>query len=82
MKKQINIEGMNCGNCVRHVERALKEVPGVEDVQVDLRGRNAVVDTNGAVTDALLKEAVDDAGYDVTGIIDLKNDTADGCCCG
>lgn len=71
MKKQINIEGMSCRNCVRHVEEALKEVAGVGDIQVSLQGKNAVAEVNGAVADASLKEAVEEAGYDVTGITDL-----------
>jgi copper ion binding protein len=68
MKKQINIEGMSCGHCVRHVEEALKEVAGVGTVQVNLQGKNAVVEANDSVTDEALKAAVEEAGYDVTGI--------------
>lgn len=71
MKKQINIEGMSCGHCVKHVEEALKEVSGVAKVEVSLEGKNAVVELNGDVEDSKLKEAVEDAGYDVTGIKSL-----------
>lgn len=68
MKKQINIEGMSCGHCVSHVEEALKEVAGVSSVYVDLQGKNAIVEINGTVTDELLKAAVEEVGYEVTGI--------------
>ena len=44
---------------------------GVGDIQVSLQGKNAVAEVNGAVADASLKEAVEEAGYDVTGITDL-----------
>lgn len=71
MKKQINIEGMSCEHCVRHVEEALKEVSGVGGVQVDLHGKKAVVEVSGAVTDEVLKAVVEEVGYDVTGINDL-----------
>lgn len=71
MKKQINIEGMSCGHCVKHVEAALKEVSGVGGVWMDLQGKNAVVEVSGAVTDEMLKAAVEEVGYDVTGINDL-----------
>jgi copper chaperone len=68
MKKQINIEGMSCGHCVSHVEEALKEVAGVSGVYVDLQGKNAVVEMSDSVTDEVLKAAVEEVGYDVTGI--------------
>lgn len=68
MKKQINIEGMSCAHCVRHVEGALKEVSGVGSVQVDLQGKKAIVEVSGTVTDEVLKAAIEEVGYDVTGI--------------
>ena len=70
MKKQLFIEGMSCGHCVRHVEEALKEISGVAGVIVDLNNKNALIELSGAVEDAQLKEAVEEAGYDV---IDIKN---------
>lgn len=71
MKKEIRIEGMSCGHCVKHVEAALQEIPGVSGVQVDLQGKKAFVETTDTVTDAQLKEAVEEAGYEVTGIANL-----------
>ena len=71
MKKQINIEGMSCGHCVKHVEEALKEIAGVANVTVSLEGKNAIVELNSEVEDSKLKEAVEEAGYDVTGIKDV-----------
>ena len=71
MKKRIIIEGMSCGHCIKHVEEALKEVVGVDSVQVSLAEKNAVVEVRDSVTDASLKEAVEEAGYDVILISDL-----------
>ena len=68
MKKQINIEGMSCGHCSKHVENALVEVKGVEKVEVSLQDKNAIVVLNQEVDDSKLKEAVEEAGYDVTSI--------------
>ncbi len=70
MKKQLSIEGMSCGHCVKHVEEALKEIGGVASVAVDLAKKSAVVEVSDAVADAQLKEAVEEAGYDV---VDIKN---------
>jgi len=68
MKKKISIEGMSCGHCVRHVEEALKEIGGVASVEVSLEDKYAIVELSEDVADAKLKEAVEDAGYDVTEI--------------
>ncbi|MEA4849232.1 MAG: copper ion binding protein [Clostridiaceae bacterium] len=68
MRKRINIEGMSCGHCVKHVEGALGEVPGVAKVDVNLEGKYAIVELEKEVADAVLKEAVEEAGYDVTAV--------------
>jgi copper chaperone len=68
MKKQISIEGMSCMHCVMRVEKALKGMKGVKSAAVNLEKKNAVVEADSEVTDAELKAAVEDAGYDVTGI--------------
>ncbi len=62
MSIKIPIEGMSCGNCAAAVERALKAVPGVGDVQVDHEGGSATVEAEG-VDKATLADAVEDAGY-------------------
>lgn len=67
MTTTISIEGMMCAHCQAHVEKALKEVAGVTEVTVSLENKNAVV-TGDASVEAL-KQAVVDAGYEVT---DLK----------
>jgi len=67
MKKIINIEGMSCMHCVSRVEKALAGLKGVTDVQVDLKGKKAEVEAEN-ISDEMLKEAVEDLGFDVTGI--------------
>ncbi len=64
--KTISIEGMHCMHCVGAVTEALKAVEGVTSVTVNLEAKNAVVE--GTATDAALKEAVEDTGFDVVGI--------------
>lgn len=66
MIKKLSIEGMSCGHCVMHVTEALKELEGVKSAKVDLNTKSAVVE--GETSDAALKEAVEEAGYDVVGI--------------
>lgn len=65
MKKKIAIEGMSCEHCVAHVKEALEGL-GASAVDVSLDGGYAVCDTDKS--DAELKSAIEDEGYDVTGI--------------
>jgi copper chaperone CopZ len=57
------IEGMTCGHCKANVEKALKAVPGVTDVTVDLTKHQAVI--AGSASRSSLVQAVQDAGYTV-----------------
>ena len=66
MKKKINIEGMSCGHCVAHVKEALEELNDTTVLEVNLEGKNALVDTN--IENEVLISAIDEAGYDVISI--------------
>ncbi|OPY67897.1 MAG: Copper-transporting P-type ATPase [Syntrophorhabdaceae bacterium PtaU1.Bin034] len=59
----LNIQDMTCMHCTMAVEKALKAVPGVTDVKVDLAGKKAVV--TGSAERSVLAEAVTKAGYEV-----------------
>lgn len=68
MEKVLKVEGMQCGHCKAHVEKALGEVAGVVSAQVDLAAGTATVALTGEVSDAILKDAVENAGYTVASI--------------
>ena len=59
---------INLGWGVFNVEKALRAVPGVSDVVVDLAAKNATVEAEASVDDEALKTAVDDLGFVVKGI--------------
>lgn len=62
----LHVEGMTCMMCVKHVENALRAVPGVEGAKVSLsEKRAAVLHSEEASVDALIA-AVKQAGYDAT----------------
>lgn len=63
MKKKILIEGMQCEHCVGHVKEALSSLEGVVAVEVNLKGKYALVDTD--VSNGKLTEAIEDEGYGV-----------------
>ncbi len=67
MTKTIHIEGMMCMHCVNHVTTALNKLDGVT-ADVNLEEKRAVCTISGNVSDDQLKAAVEEAGYQVTGI--------------
>ena len=67
MEKTIDIEGMSCAHCVKHVTEALDAIDGVK-AEVSLENKNAKVSLQKEVSDDVLKEAVVKAGYEVKGI--------------
>ena len=68
MKKEIKVEGMMCQNCVKHVTKALEGIDGVEKAEVSLENKNAIIETSKYISDEIIKNAVDEAGYKVTKI--------------
>ncbi len=67
MDKVLNISGMMCGHCQMHVEKALNGIDGVS-AQVDLEKGKAFVHLDREVSDQEMKDAVSEAGYEVTSI--------------
>ena len=68
MNKTIKIKGMMCSHCTGRVSDALNAIDGVSaEVTLD-NGGQAIVEISSDVTDDMLKKAVTDAGYEVTGI--------------
>jgi copper chaperone CopZ len=62
---KLYLAGLECSNCVKKVETALKKIDGVSTVSVSLKKMTADVklaSTGKATTDALIK-AVSDAGF-------------------
>ena len=67
MEKTAIIRGMSCSHCAARVSKALNKIDGVE-AKVDLESRTAKLHISKEVTDDVIKNAVDDVGYEVTQI--------------
>ena len=65
MKKEIEIDGMMCQMCKKHVEEALNNLADTT-ATVNLEAKNAIVETNQ--DDTILKSVIEKAGYKVVGI--------------
>lgn len=67
----IGVTGMTCSNCVSHVTKELLEVDGVENVSIQLEvgGVSEVtVFSDDPLAESALREAIDEAGYEVDAI--------------
>lgn len=66
--KVLKISGMSCSHCEKAVTDALQGLEGVESVRVDLQAGTATVTYDPAVaTEAAMREAVEEAGYQLVG---------------
>ena len=65
MKTILHIGGMSCANCVRHTKEALESVAGVKSAEVSMENNSAAVEHEDKVNPAILKAAVEEAGYEI-----------------
>ncbi|MBU2738950.1 CopZ family metallochaperone [Acidithiobacillus concretivorus] len=59
---ELSVQGMTCMHCVAAVEKALREVPGVQTVAVHLDSSNATVEGDSLDAETLV-QAVEGEGY-------------------
>ncbi len=92
---ELQVQGMTCGSCVKHVSKALQAVPGVTHVEVDLASGRARVDGDFQAGGVPLIAALANENYPATiaaGAVSVgPSKTAGcqssqgnkiGCCCG
>jgi copper chaperone CopZ len=63
-RRTYQVEGMTCDHCVLSVTEGVMEVPGVQDVEVELASGRLTV-AGAGFTDDAVKGAVEAAGYEV-----------------
>jgi Cu+-exporting ATPase len=63
-KLTLEVKGMTCASCVRHVERALSKVDGVSSAVVNLATERATVQVADQTDPATLVKAIEGAGYE------------------
>lgn len=62
--REYTVAGMTCQHCVLSVTEEVSEVAGVDGVEVDLPTGRVVV--RGDADDRAVRDAVAEAGYEVT----------------
>jgi copper chaperone len=61
----ITVDGMTCGHCVNAVQTEVGKLDGVTDVSVDLASGQVTIVADEAPDAGALREAVEEAGYEV-----------------
>lgn len=60
------VTGMVCQHCVSAVTQEVGAIEAVTDVQVDLATGRVSVTSDGPLDDAVVRAAIDEAGYEVS----------------
>lgn len=59
------VSGMTCGHCVGSVKSEVGKIAGVTGVDVDLATGNVTVMADEPIEEALVRDAVEEAGYEL-----------------
>ena len=59
----MSVDGMACAHCAGRVEQALSQIPGVRSASVNLAEKSVTIQADDSVSDAVLTDAVRNAGY-------------------
>jgi len=65
MVSTIKVKGMSCQHCVMSVTKALNQLGGITNVQVDLAKGEVRFDNTKSATSDQIQKAITDAGYEV-----------------
>lgn len=66
-KKTFLVEGMSCQHCVNRVMEAVNSIDGASAL-VKLKRGLVIISLEHPISDEILKDAIENAGYTVTGI--------------
>ena len=69
MKAEVGIKGMMCGHCEAHVKKALEALDGVQEAVPNKDENKAVLTLSGDISEAQVKAAVEDAGYEFVNLV-------------
>ncbi len=65
MDSVLKVKGMSCQHCVMSVTKALNQLDGIKNVQIDLAKGEVRFDNTKSVASDRIQKAITDAGYEV-----------------
>lgn len=60
---EYQVTGMTCGHCELSIREEVSQIAGVEGIEVSAQSGKLIVTAAGAVDDAQVLAAVEEAGY-------------------
>ena len=66
MSRVYEVPEISCAHCKQTIETVVSALDGVRRVEVDVPARTVLIE--GEVPDALVRDVLADAGYDVAGV--------------
>lgn len=65
MASVVKVKGMSCQHCVMSIKKALNQLDGIQNVNVDLQKGEVQFDNTKALAPNQIEKAIQDAGYEV-----------------
>jgi copper chaperone len=65
MNSILKVKGMSCQHCVMSVTKALNQLEGIQNVQVDLQKGEVRFDNTKEVVLNKIEKAIREAGYEI-----------------
>ena len=65
MDSVLKVKGMTCQHCVMSVTKALNQLDGIKNIQIDLAKGEVRFDNTKSVASDRIRNAITDAGYEV-----------------
>lgn len=67
---KIEVTGMMCPNCEKHVKKALEAIDGITEVTANHEENMVIITMSKEVSEDVIKSAIEEEGYNYLGIID------------
>jgi len=64
MDSVLKVKGMSCQHCVMSVTKALNQLDGIKNIQIDLAKGEVRFDNTKSVASDRIQKAITDAGYE------------------
>jgi copper chaperone len=61
----LKVKGMSCQHCVMSITKALNQLEGIQNIQVDLQKGEVRFDNTKALASNRIEKAIEEAGYQV-----------------
>ena len=65
MGSVLKVKGMSCQHCVMSVTKALGQLEGINNVQIDLAKGEVQFDNTKSIASDRIQKTITDAGYEV-----------------